>query len=355
VTALRVVQWATGTTGKASLRALIERDDLELVGVRVYDPEKVGRDAGDLVDLPATGVLATDRPDDVMALRPDVVVYMGSVESNPDGCFGDVADLLRAGIDVVATGSSFVDTRAFDPGRHEKIVDACRVGGSTFLGLGLFPGFWGEVIAPMLSRLAFRTGSIVVRESLSYAGYESAPLMFDVMGYGQPPDSTHARLSDPAQAANAFVGTASVIAKALGTTVEAIEPFRETAVTERELHVGAGTIPAGTVGAMKLGLRARCGPLTITVEHVTWMADDVEPAWSGREGYEIEFDGAPTMRANLVLGTQGEDHTDMGCLATAMHAVHAIPVAHAAAPGVLDLADVRDFVGRPTSFPRGNQ
>jgi hypothetical protein len=56
-----------------------------------------------------------------------------------------------------------------------------------------------------------------------------------------------------------------------------------------------------------------------------------------------------------VLGTQGEDHTDMGCLATAMHAVHAIPVAHAAAPGVLDLADVRDFVGRPTSFPRGNQ
>jgi hypothetical protein len=30
-----------------------------------------------------------------------------------------------------------------------------------------------------------------------------------------------------------------------------------------------------------------------------------------------------------------------------MHAVHAIPVVHAAAPGVLDLADVRDFVGRP--------
>jgi len=344
---LRVVQWATGTTGKASLGALIERDNLELVGVRVYAEEKVGRDAGELVGLPPTGVIATDRIDDVFALHPDVVVYMGSVESNPDGCFADVTDLLGAGINVVATGSSFVDTRAFDPERHAKIVAACEVGGSTFLGLGLFPGFWGEVIAPMLSRLALRAGNIVVRESLSYAGYESAPLMFDVMGYGQPPESTHARLSDPAHAASAFVGTASVLAKALGATVESIEPFRETLVTDRELHVAAGTIPAGTVGAMKLGLRARCGPLTITVEHVTWMADDVAPEWSGREGYEIEFDGAPTMRANLVLGTQGEDHTDMGCLATAMHAVHAIPVVHAAAPGVLDLADVRDFVGRP--------
>lgn len=343
----RVVQWATGTTGKASLRALIERDDVELVGVRVYDPAKVGQDAGALVGLPPIGVVATDQPGDVLALAPDVVVYMGSVESNPDGCFADVARLLRAGIDVVATGSSFVDTRAFDPQRHAAVAAACAAGASTFLGLGLFPGFWGEVIAPMLSRLAFRTGNIVVRESLSYAGYESASLMFDVMGYGLPADSTDARLSDPTHAASAFVGTASVIAKALGTVVESIEPFRETAVTARELHVAAGTIPAGTVGAMKLGLRARCGALTITVEHVTWMADDVAPAWSSREGYEIELDGAPTMRANLVLGTQGEDHTDMGCLATAMHAVHAIPVVHAAAPGVLDLADVREFVGRP--------
>jgi hypothetical protein len=66
------------------------------------------------------------------------------------------------------------------------------------------------------------------------------------------------------------------------------------------------------------------------------------------EGYEIEFDGAPTLRCNLVLGIKGEDHTHMGCLATAMHAVHAIPVVHAAPPGVLDLAELTDFTGRAT-------
>jgi hypothetical protein len=38
----------------------------------------------------------------------------------------------------------------------------------------------------------------------------------------------------------------------------------------------------------------------------------------------------------------------MSCLATAMHAVHAIPSVRAAGPGVLDLADVADFVGRLT-------
>jgi hypothetical protein len=97
---------------------------------------------------------------------------------------------------------------------------------------------------------------------------------------------------------------------------------------------------------MKLGVRADCGPVTIVVEHVTWMGPDVKPEWSRSEGYEIEFGGAPTLRCNLVLGTNGEDHTEMGCLATAMHAVHAIPAVRAAQPGVLDLADVPPFVGR---------
>ena len=46
MSATRVVQWATGTTGRLALRAIIDAPDLELVGVRVYDPTKVGMDAG---------------------------------------------------------------------------------------------------------------------------------------------------------------------------------------------------------------------------------------------------------------------------------------------------------------------
>ena len=38
----RVIQWATGVTGTMALRHVIGRPDLELVGVRVYDPAKAG-------------------------------------------------------------------------------------------------------------------------------------------------------------------------------------------------------------------------------------------------------------------------------------------------------------------------
>ena len=343
----RVVQWATGTTGRLALRALIDEPDVDLVGVRVYDPAKVGLDAGLLVDRPAIGVVTTDSNDDILSLDPDVVLYMGRVEHNHKGCFDDVIALLGAGIDVITTGSSFIDTSVFDPARHVAMTKACAEGGSTFLGVGLFPGFWGEALAPVLSRLSYQCDRIAVRESLSYAGYPSAELLFDIMGYGHPADSTEPLMSNPARAGGAFSGTATVLAKALGLTVETIEPYRETATTDRELIVAGGTIPAGTVGAMKLGIRADCGPVSITVEHVTWMADDVAPAWSGTgQGYFIEYEGAPSLRASLELGIHGEDHTEMGCLATAMHAVNAIPAVRAARPGVLDLADLSDFKGR---------
>jgi hypothetical protein len=346
MTRTRVLQWATGTTGRLALGAVIDASHLELVGVRVYDPKKVGKDAGALAGRPPTGIRATDRREELLALDADVVLYMGRVENDPEGCFADVVDLLAAGRDVIATGSSFIDPRSFDPARAREMQKACVAGSSSFLGVGLFPGFWGEAIAPVLARLSFRCKRITVRESLSYAGYASKELMFDMMGYGRPPDAAAVLLADPARAAGAFSGTAALLAKALGLELRSLEGFRETALTARELRVAAGTIPAGTVGAMKLGVRADCGPVQIAVEHVTWMSPDVAPQWSRSEGYEIEFDGAPTLRCNLVLGTQGEDHTEMGCLATAMHAVHAIPVVRAAPPGVLDLADLPGFSGR---------
>jgi hypothetical protein len=294
-------------------------------------------------------VRATGSKREILALSPDVVLYMGRVESDPDGCFADVADLLASGADVIATGSLFIDTRASDPGRHKALAVACAKGGSTFLGVGLFPGFWGEVIAPVLSRLSARCERVTVREQLSYADYPSARLIFDVMGYGQPAGSASPVLSDPHRAAGPFAGTVSIIAKALGLTVTSVRPFREVAVTGQELTVAAGVIPAGTVGAMKLGVLADCGGVDIAVEHITWMAPQVRPEWSAAgEGYEIELDGEPGLRCTLLLGAGGEDRTELGCLATAMHAVHAVPVVRAAPPGVLDLADVPAFTGRLT-------
>ena len=57
---IRVVQWATGSVGSAQLCEVIDRPDLELVGLYVYSQSKVDIDAGSLVGRPPTGIAATD-------------------------------------------------------------------------------------------------------------------------------------------------------------------------------------------------------------------------------------------------------------------------------------------------------
>ena len=56
---LRVVHWGTGNTGRLALRGVLQHPELELVGLYVHNPDKVGRDAGELIGLDAAGVVAT--------------------------------------------------------------------------------------------------------------------------------------------------------------------------------------------------------------------------------------------------------------------------------------------------------
>jgi len=329
---MRVIQWATGTTGTMSLRHVLDRQDLDLVAVRVYDPVKANVDAGMLCGVGETGVVTTDDRDAVINTDADVVLYMGKVETDTPGCFADVCDLLASGKNVVATGSRFIHPRSLHESLGDDIEKACRTGGSSFLGLGLYPGFVGESLGPVLSRLTQKTNRISVREVLNYSTYASHDLIFNAMGFGHHPDDTTPLLSNTDYAASAWIGSATVLAQALGLEIRSVEGFREVAITPRTLTVAAGEIPAGTVGAMRFGVSV-----------------DLAPEWPSDIGYHLTFEGEPNMRLHLVIGSDGEDHAAQGCLATAMHAVNAIPAVVAAEPGLYDLSRIAPFVAHWTN------
>ena len=66
----RVVQWSTGNVGRHSLAGIHAHPELQLVGVYVSNPDKVGHDAGELAGLASTfGVAATSDVDALLALE----------------------------------------------------------------------------------------------------------------------------------------------------------------------------------------------------------------------------------------------------------------------------------------------
>jgi hypothetical protein len=57
----RVIVWGTGNVGVPALRIVIANPALELAGVVVSNPAKVGKDAGELCGLPPTGCARDER------------------------------------------------------------------------------------------------------------------------------------------------------------------------------------------------------------------------------------------------------------------------------------------------------
>ena len=101
----RVVAWSTGNVGRHAIAGIDARPDLELVGLWVSNPDKVGRDAGELAGLGRTlGVAATNDVDALLALGPDVVVHTAMADHRLMEAIADMQRILRAGVNVVSSG-----------------------------------------------------------------------------------------------------------------------------------------------------------------------------------------------------------------------------------------------------------
>ena len=103
--AIRVAVWGSGGVGARAIQAIARRPDLELVGVWVHAPEKVGVDAGVLAGGAPLGVLATNAASALIDAKPDCVCYAASGPRGDAVAVPDYVRLLEAGINVVTVSS----------------------------------------------------------------------------------------------------------------------------------------------------------------------------------------------------------------------------------------------------------
>ncbi|ALR20592.1 hypothetical protein [Sphingobium baderi] len=344
---LRVINWATGHTGRMVVRAVAERPNYRIVGAFVYNPDKVGRDLGDICGIEPLGVVATNDRQQIMDTPADCVLFLAGAENDVPGSIADICALLASGKNVVTTAANFIYPRSLGAETEAAITKACMDGGTTFHGLGIMPGFFAESLPLLMSKLARRVDCVIASETLAYDKYPSAYQMFDLMGFGFAPDDPTPAFANVELVGETWRHSGMLMADALGLPIDRIENFRDVIVTDRDLNVAAGTIRAGTVGAMNFGVRVISGgEVRIVLQHFTRMADHLAPQWPRGHGWLLEMQGEPEIRARIEIGAHDSVMpTDDACMATAMHAIHAVPYVVAAAPGILTLAAVPPLWG----------
>lgn len=348
----RVVQWSTGNVGRRALAGIDARPDLELIGVWVSNPDKVGVDAGELAGLGRRlGVAASDDADALLALRPDCIVHTAMADNRLFEAIDDLCRMLRAGVNVVSSGPVFLQfpDGVVPPEMSDPVRRAADEGGVSLWVNGIDPGFANDWLPLTLTGISQRIDEVRCLEILNYATYDQPMVLFDIMGFGRPPDDTPLLLQ-PDVLTTAWGSVVRQIAAGLGVELDTIEEAHERLPAPEAFDIASGRIDKGTTAALHFEVRGMLGGRPVVVlEHVTRLRDDLAPDWpqpAGQGCYRVVVRGEPNYALDLRLWGGDGDHNTAGLEATAMRLVNAVPAVVQARPGLLTALDLPLVVGR---------
>lgn len=333
----RVIQWATGVVGSAALKYFIENPVIELVGVYVTNPEKVGKDAGDLVGLPKTGVLATDSVDAIMAMDADCVLFAPSMMTPP---IDQVCQLLASGKNVVSPAGPFLPNKWLTD-ETARVEAACREGNSSFHGCGIHPGFAGDILPITLTRLMNRVDCVEVSEVIDKV---RNPMIYtEIMGFGADPEELLANPRRSPETYKHFYSSMAMIAESLGKEIEKVTVKFEVSKAKKDIKHAFGEVKAGTVGGQHYEWTAWCEGAPLVVYHFYWqLGEDLDPLWEqGEAMYRVRIHGDPPLECHL-MGQKDADgrHPFLGLPWTGLVGCTVVPQVCDAAPGVVTHLDL---------------
>jgi hypothetical protein len=356
--AYRVVQWSTGNVGRHALAGIAARPDVELVGVWVSNPDKVGKDAGELAGLGRPlGVAASGDADELLALRPDCVVYTALADVRVFEALAELARILRSGVNVVSSSPVFLQfpDGVVPPEMSEPIREAAAAGNASIFVNGIDPGFANDWLPLAITGISERIEEVRCLEILNYATYDQPTVLFDIMGFGGPLADVPTLLR-PGVLSMAWGGVVRQLAAGLGVELDGVAEWYTRLPAPETFQIDSGLIEKGTAAALRFEVRGMvAGRPVIVLEHVTRLRDDIAPDWprpAGQGCYRVEVRGEPNYTVDLqLLGTDG-DHNTAGLKATAMRLVNAIPTVVAAPAGLLTALDLPLITGGGLVHPR---
>lgn len=336
----KVIQWATGNVGSRALRTVIEHPGLDLVGLWVSSDAKAGKDAGELSGLGIeTGVKATNDAAALIATEADCVLYMPQYVN-----WDDLCGLLASGKNVVTTRGEFLYPPMMQPDLRERVETACAKGGTSIYATGSSPGFITEAMTIPLMSLQRSHGLVSIDEYADCSSRDSPEMLFQIMGFGQPMAPFDQRRADHLKVD--FGYSLSQIGAAIGLPIDQIDAVGELSPARNTVKIAAGTVEAGTVGAMRTTITASSKGRPVLRFRANWyITTDIEADWSLREsGWRVETEGDTPVRVDIFFPVTEEEYPLYTPGLTAHRPVNAIAAVCEAEPGIRTTVDLPHII-----------
>ena len=320
----RVVCYGLGPIGLGIARLALARPGIEVVGAIDVDPEKAGRDLGELLAAPASGVaISADAVGTLAAARPDVVLH-GTGSSLPR-----VAPQLRtiaeAGANIVSTSEELAYPWTAQPQLAAELDAAARRSGITMLGTGINPGYAMDALPLMLTAPCAAVRAVRVLRVVD-AARRRGPLQRKV-GAGLTPEQFEARVRDGSVRHVGLPQSLHMLATSLGWNLDRSDDSIAAVIADRPIVTDYVRVEAGQVAGVRQIARGFLNEREVLSLELRMYLGAPDPQDT------VEIDGDPPVRLSVAGGLHGD-------IATAAIAVNAVPSVVRAAPGLASMSDL---------------
>jgi 2,4-diaminopentanoate dehydrogenase len=319
----RVAQWATGHTGMNALRKIIEHPRYDLVGVYVYSDEKAGRDAGELSGTEPTGIVTTQDVEDIVAAKPDCVLYMPLLDHES---IDDICRLLESGANVVTPVPRFYHPPSIDPEVRTRLEAACERGDTSLYGTGGAPDFITELFPLAVTILQRRLDRFSVVQYADVSGRQSPDFLHRFFGM-DPATIDIAEMTKGMARTDTDGASLRQFADAVGAPLDDLVATAEPGVARNREELGLLTLEPGTIGAWRnivTGLRA--GKPFLEFSRTFYVTKDLDAPWEVRDsGWHVIVEGDAPLDIEIHFPKENYAAVTAGYNGhTAVNAVHAV-------------------------------
>jgi len=164
---VRVVVMGIGAIGKMLTKELLNKPGFEIVGAIDIDPNKVGRDVGEVIGLGKNiGVIVSNNIDEVLKnSKPDVVIHMTS--SYLKDVYPQILNIVKYGVNVVSSCEELSYPFIVDAQISSKLDAEAKRYGSTILATGINPGFLMDTLVITLTASCIKIEKINVTRHMN--------------------------------------------------------------------------------------------------------------------------------------------------------------------------------------------
>lgn len=318
---VNIVLFGVGAVSSLIAKALLQKNEMEIIGAVDLAEDKVGKDLGDILGLQTKlhVNITKDISETFREVKPDIVVHATS--SSLKQVYPQISECIRKEVNVVST----CEELAYPYMKHKMLADKldklAKQYEVSILGTGINPGFLMDTLPITMTGPCLEVNRIKVTRMMN-SSKRRIPYQMKV-GTGLTVDEFRAKIAN--KEITGHVGldiSISMIADTLGWRLdEIIESPPEPVLTDKKIETGYRVVKKGYVAGLEsLAYGAKDGKKILELKFISHA--DVE------EEYDlIEITGVP----NITVKIEGGIHGDIGT--TAM-IVNSIPKVINASPGL---------------------